>query len=64
MWVMIAGPYWSGSRDPEVWAANPKKLNEAAVALQRAGHVPIIGVNMALRRSARKKLSSPPPDLF
>jgi hypothetical protein len=25
-----------------------KKLNEAAVALHRAGHVPIIGVDMAL----------------
>jgi hypothetical protein len=48
MWIMIAGPYRSGSRDPEVWAANLKKLNEAAVALHRAGHIPIIGVNMAL----------------
>ena len=48
MWIMIAGPYRSGSRDPAVWAANLKKLNEAAVALHRAGHVPTIGVNMAL----------------
>ena len=45
---MVAGPYKSGSRDPVVWAANLRKLNEAAVALWRAGHVPIIGVNMAL----------------
>jgi hypothetical protein len=45
---MIAGPYKSGSRDPSVWAANLRKLNEVPVALWRAGHVPIIGVNMAL----------------
>lgn len=48
MWIMIAGPYRSGSTDPAVWLANLDKLNEAAVALLRAGHVPIIGVNMAL----------------
>ena len=45
---MVAGPYRSGSRDPAVWAANLRKLNEAAVALWRAAHVPVIGVNMAL----------------
>jgi hypothetical protein len=48
MWIMIAGPYRSGSSDPARWLANLNKLNEAAVALLRAGHVPIIGVNMAL----------------
>ena len=45
---MIAGPYRSGSADPTVWAANLAVLNQAAVALFRAGHVPIVGVNMAL----------------
>ena len=48
MWIMIAGPYRSGSTDPAVWAANLDSLNQAAIALFRAGHVPIIGVNMAL----------------
>lgn len=48
MWIMIAGPYRAGATDPEARAANLRKLNEAAVALLRAGHVPIIGVNMAL----------------
>jgi hypothetical protein len=48
MWIMIAGPYRSGSTDPAAWAANLGKLNEAAIALFRAGHVPIIGVNLAL----------------
>jgi hypothetical protein len=48
MWIMIAGPYRAGASDPAVRAANPSKLNGAAVTLHRAGHVPIIGVNMAL----------------
>ena len=48
MWIMIAGPYKAGAATPAAQAANLKTLNEAAVALHRAGHVPIIGVNMAL----------------
>jgi len=45
---MIAGPYRAGAADPATRAANLKTLNEFAVALLRAGHVPVIGVNMAL----------------
>jgi hypothetical protein len=41
-------PLQGGSSGPAARAANLRKLNEAAVALHRAGHVPIIGVNMAL----------------
>ncbi len=48
MWIMVAGPYRSGGADAETQAANLRRLNEAAVALFRAGHVPVIGVNMAL----------------
>jgi len=48
MWIMVAGPYRSGSAAPDVWAANLRVLNQAAVDLFRAGHVPVIGVNMAL----------------
>jgi hypothetical protein len=48
MWIMVAGPYRSGSSDPAVWADNFQKLNAAAVAILEKGHVPIIGVNMAL----------------
>ena len=50
MWIMIAGPYRAGggTADPMIRAANLRVLNEAAVALHRAGHVPVIGVNMAL----------------
>jgi Domain of unknown function (DUF6429) len=48
MWIMVAGPYRSGSSDPAVWAANLRMLNQSANAIFQKGHVPIIGVNMAL----------------
>jgi hypothetical protein len=48
MWIMIAGPYRSGSSDPAVWAENLRRLNAAAHALFKKGHTPIIGVNLAL----------------
>lgn len=47
-WIMVAGPYRSGSDDPAVWAENLRALNAAALALHRRGHVPVVGVNMAL----------------
>lgn len=48
MWIMVAGPYRSGSSDPAVWAENLRKLNLSAQAIFEKGQVPIIGVNMAL----------------
>lgn len=48
LWIMVSGPYRSGSYFPEAWAANLKALNDAALAVFKKGHVPIIGVNMAL----------------
>jgi hypothetical protein len=48
MWIMIAGPYRSGSSDPTVWAENLRRLNAVAHAVFQKGHVPIIGVNLAL----------------
>lgn len=48
MWIMVSGPYTSGNADAAQRAANLKALNAAAVALFRRGHVPIIGVNVAL----------------
>jgi hypothetical protein len=48
MWIMVAGPYRSGSADPAVWAANLRRLNAAAYVVFLKGHVPIIGVNLAL----------------
>ena len=48
MWIMIAGPYSSGAVDEAARAANLRLLNQAAVEVFRRGHIPIIGVNMAL----------------
>ena len=48
MWIMIAGPYRSGAVNDEQRSANLRALNEAALEVRRLGHVPLIGVNMAL----------------
>jgi Domain of unknown function (DUF1937) len=48
MWIMVAGPYTAGAADAEARANNLRALNRAAVAVFRMGHVPIIGVNLAL----------------
>ena len=48
MWIMVSGPYTAGGADTAKRAENLRLMNDAAVALQRAGHVPVIGVNMAL----------------
>lgn len=48
MWIMVAGPYSAGGADADRRAANLAVLNEAALAVFRRGHVPVIGVNMAL----------------
>ena len=47
--ILIAGPYRSGTDDrPELMAANPRTLEEAAWPIFRAGHVPMIGEWVAL----------------
>lgn len=48
LWIMVAGPYRSGAADDEARAANLRALNEAALAVFGRGHVPVIGVNVAL----------------
>ena len=48
MWIMIAAPYTSGGADATLRAARLAEMNHAALALLRLGHVPVIGVNMAL----------------
>lgn len=49
LWVLIAGPYRSGTGDdPRLMAANLARLEEAAWPLFRAGHVPLIGEWVAL----------------
>jgi len=48
LWIMIAGPYTAGGADPARRAANLRALNTAAVEVFRRGHIPVIGVNLAL----------------
>jgi len=48
MFIMVSGPYRSGSDDPEVWEKNLQAMNEAAYEVFRKGHIPMIGVNAAL----------------
>lgn len=48
MWIMIAGPYSSGGATEGDRAANLRAMNLAAVQVFRRGHIPIIGVSLAL----------------
>ncbi len=48
LWIMVAGPYRSGTSTAEERAANLRVMNDAAWAVFRMGHVPVIGVNAAL----------------
>jgi len=45
---MIAGPYSSGAGTEAERAPNLTAMNLAAVQVFRRGHIPIIGVNLAL----------------
>jgi hypothetical protein len=47
--ILIAGPYRSGTNDdPALMAQNLQRMEEPALALFRAGHIPIIGEWFAL----------------
>lgn len=48
MWIMIAGPYRTGTTSEAEREANLNFLNRAAYQVFLKGHVPIIGVNLAL----------------
>jgi hypothetical protein len=48
MWIMISAPYTAGGADAEQRRRNLRSMNEAAVDVWRRGHVPVIGVNLAL----------------
>lgn len=45
---MIAGPYTAGSKDQRQWKRNHVELNKVAYEVFLKGHVPVIGVNVAL----------------
>ncbi|MDN5287189.1 MAG: hypothetical protein JWR38_3463 [Mucilaginibacter sp.] len=47
--ILIAGPYRSGTNDdPELMAQNLSRLEEMALPIFRAGHIPVIGEWFAL----------------
>jgi hypothetical protein len=47
--VLVAGPYRSGTGDdPAKLSANVQTMNEAALQVFRAGHLPITGEALAL----------------
>ena len=48
MWIMIGGPYTSGALTDAERQKNLDTLNKAALAVFEKGHMPIIGVNLAL----------------
>jgi hypothetical protein len=45
---MVAGPYRTGAPSAEERARNLRALNLAALEVHRRGHVPVLGVNLAL----------------
>jgi hypothetical protein len=49
MMILIAGPYRSGTNDdPALIAANVRVMNEMALRVFRAGHLPVLGEWFAL----------------
>lgn len=48
MYIMIAGPYTAGSSDKAQWDKNHRELNKYAYEVYLKGHIPVIGVNVAL----------------
>ncbi|HTJ37993.1 MAG TPA: DUF4406 domain-containing protein [Dactylosporangium sp.] len=49
MMILVAGPYRSGTGDdPAKLRANVDAMNDAAVRLFRAGHLPVTGEALAL----------------
>jgi hypothetical protein len=47
-WIMVSGPYTTAVRNAGERDANLRAMNRAAYEVFRRGHVPIIGVNLAL----------------
>jgi len=48
MWIMVAGPYRTGTSSDAERAGHARHLNAAAHAVFRKGHLPIVGINLAL----------------
>ena len=64
MLILIAGPYRSGTNDnPQLMEQNLRRLEEVALPLFRAGHIPMIGewIALPLLREAGSKKSGDAP---
>jgi hypothetical protein len=48
MWIMVAGPYSSNAASEDQRVRNLQALNAAALRVFDKGHVPVVGVNLAL----------------
>ncbi|MCX4751115.1 DUF4406 domain-containing protein [Kitasatospora sp. NBC_01287] len=63
--ILVAGPYRSGTGDdPVKLDANVRAMNQAALALFRAGHLPVTGEALALPLLETAGSSSPGDALF
>ena len=64
--ILVAGPYRSGTGDdPARLAANARAMNETALALFRAGHLPVTGEALALpliEAAGSTRIGDPPFD--
>jgi hypothetical protein len=64
MFILIAGPYRSGTNDDAaLMEKNLRRLEEVALPLFRAGHIPMIGewVALPLMREAGSKIPGDAP---
>lgn len=64
MLILIASPYRSGTNDnPQLMEQNLRRLEEVALPLFRAGHIPMIGewIALPLLREAGSKKSGDAP---
>lgn len=63
--ILVAGPYRSGTGDdPAMLRANVRAMNETALALFRAGHLPVTGEALALPLIETAGSSRPGDPLF
>ncbi|GAA2427522.1 hypothetical protein GCM10010433_29410 [Streptomyces pulveraceus] len=63
--ILVAGPYRSGTDDdPHALEANVRAMNEAALVLFRAGHLPVTGEALALPLLETAGCTGPGDPLF
>ncbi|MGZ3752902.1 MAG: DUF4406 domain-containing protein [Mucilaginibacter sp.] len=63
--ILVAGPYRSGTNDdPELMRQNLERLETTALALFRAGHIPLIGEWLALPLLKLAGSTKPGDDIY